>query len=77
MPWAQILTKLGQGNPRDIQHAAYMYDADIFFTADRRYAASLEHLRRWSPVPFARTVRLSAADSLVAGITEELDRYET
>jgi hypothetical protein len=77
MPWAQILTKLGEGNPRDIQHAAYLYDADIFFTADRRYAASLEHLRPWSPVPFARTTRLSATAPIVAGIKDEVDRVES
>lgn len=74
MPWAQILTKLGEGNPRDVQHAAYLYDADIFFTADRRYAAALEHLRPWSPAPFARTVRLVATESVVPGIKDELER---
>jgi hypothetical protein len=77
MPWAQILTKLGEGNSRDVQHAAYLFDADVFFTADRRYAASLEHLRPWSPVQFARTARVSATLPLVAGIEEELDRIGT
>ncbi len=76
MPWAQILTKLGEGNPRDIQHSAYLYDADTFFTADRRYGAALEHLRPWSPVPFARTARLSATEPVVPAIEEELDRVE-
>jgi hypothetical protein len=74
MPWAQILTKLGEGNPRDIQHASYLYDADVFFTADRRYASSLEHLRPWSPVPFARTARVAAVEPAVPQIKEELDR---
>jgi hypothetical protein len=76
MPWAQILTRVGGGNPRDVQHAAYLYDADLFFTADRRYAASLEHLRPWSPARFARTVTLVATNPIVDGIERELDRAE-
>lgn len=74
MPWAQILRKLGEGNPRDTQHAVYLYDADVFFTADRRYAASLEHLRPWSPASFARAVRVSA--SPLAEIEAELREGE-
>jgi len=72
-PWAQILRKLGQGNPRDVQHAAYLYDADVFFTADRLYRDSLEHLRPWSPTDFARTALLSGTEPIVPQIDAELN----
>jgi hypothetical protein len=57
-----------------LQHAAYLYEADVFFTADRRYAASLEHLRPWSPADFAHTAVLAADRSVVTGIEDELAR---
>jgi hypothetical protein len=71
-PWSQIYRKLSAGNPRDIQHAAYLFDADVFFTADRLYRDSLEHLRPWSPKEFARTGLLSAADPIVPQVEAEL-----
>jgi hypothetical protein len=49
----QLQQKIGSGNPRDVQHAAYLFDADILLTADRRYATALGDVRRWTPADFA------------------------
>jgi hypothetical protein len=63
--------KLTSGSPRDVQHAPYLFDADIFVTADRRYGTALETLRRWAPVGYA-------AVSLLPGdkVSSPLDAIE-
>jgi len=40
----QPFKKIGDGNPADQQHTAYLFDADYFFTCDRRFHACLEIL---------------------------------
>lgn len=58
---AQLTSKAGDkapGNPVDAQHASYLPDADVFITADRRYAAVLAHVLPHAPVsvPIVRLV---------------------
>ena len=65
MPWAQLDARVERGNPRDAQHAAYLFDADCFVTADRRYARALERVRSWSPRAFATVVLIPATDAVV------------
>lgn len=72
IPWAQLGTKVGKGNPRDMQHASYLFDADVFVTADRRYAASLELVRTWAPVEFAKVVRIPGTGSTVTALAAAL-----
>jgi hypothetical protein len=72
LPWIQMETKIGVGNPRDAQHSSYLFDADVFATADRRYAGCLETARQWSPVPFARTLLLPATGSTVQALRAAL-----
>lgn len=47
--------KVTDGNPEDAQLAAYLYDADVLLTADRRFARVLTALRPAAPIPFAIT----------------------
>jgi len=52
--WVQLETKIGVGNPRDAQHAAYLLDADIFVTADRRFRRVLDLCGRGRPHPLPK-----------------------
>lgn len=62
LPALQLTSKIGPGNPRDAQHASHLFDADLFITADARYAALLELVRVQSPRPFA-SVGVASATS--------------
>ena len=66
--WVQLETKVGAGNPRDAQHAAYLLDADVFVTADRRFHRVLELLRPWCPVAFAEVRLVPGHGSIVDAI---------
>ncbi len=55
----QPLAKVTPGNPVDEQHAAYLLDADLFLTADKRYFAALAEVRRQAPFSFAEPRLLS------------------
>jgi len=68
--YAQTLTKVTGGNPRDAQHAAYLCDCDIFMTADVRYAQTLNLVRRAAGFSMARVVlvRRSPDQSAVEAI---------
>lgn len=76
VPWAQLQTRLGSGNARDAQHAAYLYDADLLITADRRYGKVLDVVRNWAPKPFAEACVISATDSPTESIATVLERSE-
>ncbi len=65
LPWVQLQTKLGSGNPRDAQHAAYLPDADLFVTADRRLHQGLELVRPWARWPFAHTALVPGKGSIL------------
>lgn len=69
-PFVQLHTKVTDGNPRDVQHASYLFDVDLFMTADRRYANTLEIVRKWSPVPFA-SVRIVRPSEVTEALIEE------
>ncbi len=76
LPWAQLMAKVGGGNPRDVQHAAYLFAADVFLTADRRLVNALELVRAWAPAPFAAVHRIggppaSPTDALAAVLAAE------
>jgi hypothetical protein len=60
---AQLQQKLSFGNSRDVQHAAYLFDADVFFTADGAYATALENVSRWTPKPFAVVRRVPSPET--------------
>jgi hypothetical protein len=73
---AQLEYQIGDGNPGDEQQAAYLVDCDLYLTADRRFAMSLEALREAAPFPVAQ-IRLvdrnssspvAAIDALTAGL---------
>ncbi|MFC4586013.1 hypothetical protein [Sphaerisporangium corydalis] len=51
--FTQPAMRIGSGNPGDNQLSAYLFDADIFITADKRFAQILRELRPVSPVTFA------------------------
>lgn len=72
LPWAQEQVKIGPGNARDAQHAAYLLDMNAFITADRKFAAALELARRWTPGPFARVLVASAEGSIVNAVRAAL-----
>jgi hypothetical protein len=49
----QISMRLTRGNPVDAQLAAYLIDADLFVTNDRRFARIIEAIRPSSLTPYA------------------------
>ena len=79
VPYAQLAWRLGQGEPQDAQHASYLFDTDVFLTADRRYAWALELVRSWTKTSFARVALLQVGDprvsSLLAGIRDALVQH--
>jgi hypothetical protein len=48
--------------------AGHSRHADVFVTADRRYAAALERVREWAPVDFAHVRRIPGTGSAVSGV---------
>jgi hypothetical protein len=66
---AQINQKVTAGNPVDDQLSAYLFDCDVFITADRRFHRLLEVVRPASPIPFSQVALLNpASDDLVAAL---------
>lgn len=65
--FAQHANRIGIGNPVDAQHAPYLFDADVFITADKRLARILEVVRPSAPAPYAGTAYLDPrGDDLIA-----------
>jgi hypothetical protein len=60
MNFLQPLRKIGSGNSLDVQHSAYLIDADIFFTCDRRYYDCLKIIYNDRVVPIAKPILLPA-----------------
>jgi predicted nucleic acid-binding protein len=50
---AQAYYKITPGNPADEQHSSYLFDCDLFLSADSRYISTLEFVRESSPFNFA------------------------
>jgi len=68
----QPFRKLGAGNPYDGQHSAYLVDADLFFTSDKRYFECLQTIFNDGVVRMARPVLLSAnADLFLKEIADK------
>ncbi|QNG35566.1 hypothetical protein F1C76_02150 [Geodermatophilaceae bacterium NBWT11] len=53
---AQEARKIGSGNAVDNQHSAYLPNADLFITADRRMADALAIASGQTPFPVAHTL---------------------
>jgi predicted nucleic acid-binding protein len=75
--WAAALVqhsmKLGRGNPVDAQLAAYLIDADLFVTNDKRFTRILEAVRPSAKVSYAasRYADIHGADGdVVAAVAE-------
>ncbi|MDA2892598.1 hypothetical protein PDG61_16885 [Mycolicibacterium sp. BiH015] len=72
--YTQTATKIGLGNPRDEQHSAYLVDADIFLSADKRLVDVLNEVRRQAPFSVAepRVVEIHGAVRKVDAIATAL-----
>jgi hypothetical protein len=61
--WAVRITqsnyKITSGNPADEQHSSYLFDCDLFLSADTRYISVLEMVRNDAPFTFAQVRRVS------------------
>jgi hypothetical protein len=53
LAYTQTTMKIGPGNARDEQHSAYLVDAHLFLSADRRLVAALQEVRRQALFPLA------------------------
>jgi hypothetical protein len=73
VPFAQLVWKIGSGNPRDAQHATYLFDTDLFITADKRYRMTLELVRQWTSVPFADVARIDVPDQETALLVAQIE----
>lgn len=67
----QTYYKVTPGNPADEQHSSYLFDCDLFLSADSRYISTLKFVRDSSPFDFAEP-RLVSGDRNVSII----DRLE-
>lgn len=74
LPWAQLATRIGDGNPRDAQHAAYLFDADTFVTADRRFVKVLDLLRTDAPANLAVARLIAGGGPTVPALEDALAR---
>jgi hypothetical protein len=72
--FAQLAWKIGSGNPRDEQHAAYLFDTDLFVTADKRFQPILELVRRWTITPFANVALMRVPRADDGSVVEEIER---
>lgn len=63
------------GNPRDVQHASYLLDCDLFVTADRRYQRALSLVQKAAIFPIAQVVLVRRArdEPVVPAIARALD----
>jgi hypothetical protein len=63
------------GNPRDVQHASYLLDCDLFVTADRRYQRALSLVEKAAPFAMAQVllVRRAREEPVVPAIARALD----
>jgi hypothetical protein len=68
---AQTYYKITPGNPADEQHSSYLFDCDLFLSADSRYISTLRFVRDSAPFDFAEP-RLVSGDRNVSII----DRLE-
>jgi len=50
---AQTYYKITPGNPADEQHSSYLFDCDLFLSADSRYISTLRFVRDSAPFDFA------------------------
>ena len=71
--WIQLRSKLLRSNGADVQHAAYLVDADLFLSADRRFIRGLSELRESSPVRFAEPRLIPGEGSIVEAIESALE----
>lgn len=66
----QLEHKVGHGNPLDSLHACYLLDVDVFVTADRAFATTLDklktHLAHHADVLFVDRSSASTVDELSA-----------
>jgi hypothetical protein len=69
--FAQTAAKLESGNPRDEQLAAYLPDADLFISNDRRFCRVLEAVVASAPAPLA-DVRFAGITANTPNVTSAL-----
>lgn len=70
----QLKVKLGSGNAGDAQHAQHLVDADLFLTADARYANVLRSVAVLAPRAVAEIRRVPAGrDDIVDKILDAVD----
>jgi hypothetical protein len=67
--------KVGLGNARDEQHSAYLVDADLFLSSDKRLVTALNEVRRQASFPLAESRatdlkrgKISAVDAIRAAL---------
>jgi hypothetical protein len=75
--FAQLAWKVGSGNPRDAQHASFLFDTDLLVTADKRYHLTLDLVRRWTIVPFANVARIVVPDPRDRSVVAEIENVLT
>ncbi|GGP77786.1 hypothetical protein [Streptomyces sindenensis] len=63
--------KITNGNPIDVQHAAYLPDCEAFLTADKNFVRVLDRIADQAPAPVGRAHRVAPAAH--GGIVEALE----
>lgn len=53
--YTQLMMKVGDGNARDAQHSAYLVDADLFLSSDRRLVKTFNQVREQALFPIAES----------------------
>lgn len=63
--------KITNGNPIDVQHAAYLPDCEVFLTADKNFVRVLDRVAEQAPAPVGRAHRVASAAH--GGIVEAIE----
>lgn len=77
--FAQTSMKVTEGNPSDEQHGAYLLDADLLLTADKRFVEAIKLVRKSCPFVIAEPLwvdRHGGKASVVDDILETLAEHE-
>ena len=69
---AQLEAKAQRSNGLDVQHSAYLLDADVFLSADRRFVTALAWLHEHRSTDFAEPRWVAAEGSVVEAIADAL-----
>jgi hypothetical protein len=71
----QLNRKLKESNALDAQHSMYLFDADLFISADQSFGAVVQDVRLQAPFAFADPCLVKLTNSWTDSIIDALDSW--